>query len=101
MIDLSSEYILSPRQATREPAFRNTEGRPGHISKVYRAFRPGVHGVRLEFVKTPGGIRTSREAIARFVNALTYGPGASVTTTTTQRRAEAAIDRELDAEGIC
>lgn len=100
MIDLSTECLLSPRQVTREPAFRNAEGRPGHISKVYRAFRPGVHGIRLEFIKTPGGIRTSRQAIARFVNSLTYGPGAPAITTATQRRTEAAVDRELDSEGI-
>lgn len=101
MIDLFSECLLSPRQATREPAFRNAEGRPGHVSKVYRSFQPGMHGIRLEFVKTPGGIRTSREAIARFVEALTFGPSMPTTTTTARRRAEAAVDHDLDREGIC
>ena len=77
MIDLATEELLDPAAAARHPAFRNFKtNKPAHVAAVYRAMQHGsraVNGerVRLEFVKVPGGLRTSNEAIARFVARLT------------------------------
>ena len=75
MIDVASEALLSPAQATRHPAFRNAYGRPSHAATLYRMIQRGTldpngHRVKLEAVRTPRGLRTSEAAILRFVEAL-------------------------------
>lgn len=107
MIDVTCESLLTPTQAARHPALVNPDGRPCHLAKVYRLFSKGVLGPdgtrqRLEFVRVPGGTRTSAEAIQRLVERLTLGGSLSApaTTTAARRRAEAAVDRELDEAGI-
>lgn len=106
MIDVNCEELISPREATRHPVFRNAQGRPGSLAAVYRAFNPGARSVageriRLETIKAPSGVRTSREAIARFVERLSDPEPALKTISPNTHRLEAArADAALDAAGI-
>jgi hypothetical protein len=107
VIDVFSEELIDLRRVCRESVFRNpNSNKPAHISSVYRHVLRGalaVNGdrVKLEVVKTPSGLRTSREAIQRFVERLT-NPGTSTAAPTpaARRRAVAAANAELDAAGI-
>lgn len=77
MIDVLLEDLIDLRQACREKPFRNSRtGRPAHISSVYRHVMAGARAangerIKLEVVRTPSGLRTSREAIGRFIATLT------------------------------
>jgi hypothetical protein len=109
VIDVLTEDIIYFPQACREPAFRDPETRrPCHVSALYRYVQRGARAVngqrvRLEVVKTPRGLATSREAIQRFIERLS-DPDANgeinAPTTAARKRAQAAIDRELDLAGI-
>ena len=70
MIDLSKESLISCKEASKffPPGRR---GKKPHRSTIFRWITCGVRGVRLEAVSLPGGRATSREAIARFLKALT------------------------------
>jgi hypothetical protein len=108
-IDVLSEELVHLPQACREPAFRDPETRhPCHVSALYRYVQRGARAVngqrvKLEVVKTPRGLATSRQAIQRFIERLS-DPDANgeinAPTTAARRRAEAAVDRELDEAGI-
>lgn len=79
MIDINSESLLSPRQAARHPAFAGPDGRPPHIASVYRLIQSGKANVvgervHLETVRTIRGVRTSEEAIDRFIAAINARP---------------------------
>ena len=109
MIDVSTEALLTPSAATREPLFANARtGKPGSIPRVYRAMNLGARAhdgrrVRLEWILGPGGRRTSREAIARFVAELTgdAAPVAKPARTPARRQREhASAERQLQAAGI-
>src|SRR5690348_16651826 len=106
MIDVNCEQLISPREATRHPVFQNAKGRPGSLATVYRAINPGARSmtgerVRLETIKVPSGLRTSREAIARFIARLSDPNTPSVIATAVSRRRQAAaVDAALDAAGI-
>lgn len=110
MIDVNTEDVISLPQACKEPAFRDPETRgPCHVSALYRYVTRGARAVngqrvRLETVKTPRGLATSREAIQRFIERLSDPDAAgrdSVVPTTSARRREAArVDRALDGAGI-
>ena len=70
MIDLSTEELMTLAQAARlRPLGRN--GRPQHISTVYRHAHRGIRGVRLEVVRLGGSLYTSRQAVQRFAERLT------------------------------
>lgn len=108
-IDTSTETLLDPRAAAADPVFRNARtGKPAALSKVYRAFLNGCRAadgqrVRLEFIRVPGGVRTSREAISRFVQALSDPDTApSNVMRTPARRAKPieSAERELKAAGM-
>src|ERR1700729_1207090 len=76
LINIETEKLIDLRAATREPVFRNRNGRPCHVSKIYRLLFRGAldangNRVKLSSVKTPTGWATSREAIARFIAQLT------------------------------
>lgn len=79
-------------------------GKLPHISCVYRWIQKGVRGVKLEVIDTPGGMITTKEAIARFFAALSAArrglptTPASRTPSARQRAAQSA-DRELAAAG--
>jgi hypothetical protein len=106
VIDITTETIVEPREALKHPALRRRDGRDGHIAKLHRLFQRGVLAqdgtrVRLEYVQLPSGRKTSVEAIARFVERLTVGAGASpAPTNAARRRAAARVDAELDRAGI-
>ena len=75
MIDLEEEKLLSPTQAARHPAFAGPDGGPCHVASVYRVIQRGRRDaagnrIRLETIRTPRGLRTSVEAVGRFVDAL-------------------------------
>ncbi len=100
-IDVFKEQLLTPNQARRLPPFVRSNGRPADISCIYRfihrgAKAPNGERVRLEHVRTPTGIVTSKDAIRRWLNALTNGSDAPMTTTQQHEAAE----RDLAAAGI-
>jgi hypothetical protein len=76
MIDIFGEDLIDFRTAAREKVFRHPKtGHPAHISSIYRYVLRGGRAsngerVQLEVVKTPSGLRTSREAIQRFIGAM-------------------------------
>lgn len=76
MIDSFKEELLDLPQACKLPVFVNPRTkRPLHISGIYRHIKRGARGpngdrIRLEVVRTPTGLRTSREAVARFITYL-------------------------------
>jgi hypothetical protein len=77
MFDVLNEDLIDLRAACREKPFRHRKtGKPAHISSMYRHVMRGARAangerVRLETVRTPSGLRTSREAVQRFIAALT------------------------------
>lgn len=94
-----TETLLSAQEAVREPVLRGKRA-AAHVSKFYRMVSAGAKGidgrrVRLESVRLPGGIYTSREAIARFVAALNQPEGVaeSMPPETMQAGVDAALDR--------
>ena|SRR5688500_2364988 len=107
MIDVFDEALIDLRDACREPPFRNARtGKPAHVSSVYRHVFRGARAVdgqriRLEVVKTPSGLRTSREAITRLIAKLTNPTGSTPETSpaTRQRQVERA-ERELHEAGL-
>ncbi|WP_428939693.1 hypothetical protein [Fontivita pretiosa] len=75
MIDIFSEQLVELGEARAYPVFCRGNRRAS-IQKMYRLALHGARAangarVRLEVVRTPGGIRTSREAIQRFIERLT------------------------------
>ena len=69
-IDPLSEQVISLRDAAKVFS-KNTVGKHPHISAIYRYTTTGCRGIILESVQA-GSVRcTSREAVARFINALT------------------------------
>ena len=66
---LSREELLTTGQAAALLPARC--GRKRHPSTIYRYIVDGYQGVKLEGVKLPCGWMTSREAVARFIQALT------------------------------
>ena len=108
MIDVFNEQLIDLRAACRLPAFRNPRTKRGaHVSQAYRWITRGARAVdgqrvRLEVIKTPSGMRTSREAIARFISKLStpspLTPEASLSTRRRQQ-VECAV-RELHEAGV-
>jgi hypothetical protein len=91
MIDLSTETILSLKDAVRElPAL---DGKKPHLSTVWRWMSDGVQGRVLEHVRVGRRICTSREALYRF---LQQPPSESRTPSTVRTRT--AKQREADVE---
>lgn len=114
MIDVLVEDLIDLRRACREKPFCNGRtGKPAHIASMYRHVMRGARAangerVRLETVRTPSGLRTSREAIARFIAALTDPNTPLIASTSALRRrqvdracaelADAGFDVEGNAE---
>jgi Protein of unknown function (DUF1580) len=107
MIDLSKETLISAKEVSKffPPGRR---GKRPHRSTIYRWCIDGVKGVRLESVVLPSGRATSKEAIGRFLEALTelkenqHPNSAPTAPTINERRREIeAANRKLDALGIC
>jgi hypothetical protein len=105
MIDIETETLIALRDACREPVFCHG-GKPIHISGMYRYIMRGAKAangqrIRLETVRTPGGLRTSREAISRFISTLT-DPGTAIPppTTAARRRQIESAEKELARAGF-
>ena len=107
MIDPLNEELIDLQAACSLPPFRNPKtGKPCHKSALYRHVLRGSRAangdrVRLDVVRTPSGLRTSREAVLRFIRALT-DPDTPLPPIPTKNRAkqqEAAV-AELVAAGF-
>jgi hypothetical protein len=77
MINVLNDDLIDLRQACREKPFRNPRtGKPCHIASMYRHVLRGARAangerIRLETVRTPRGLMTTREAIVAFIGKLT------------------------------
>lgn len=101
MIDPTTEDLMTLARAAKEPQFRR-DGKTPHLSTVWRYAQCGAgrNKTRLETIRTPSGMKTSREAIGRFIAALNDPGAVPVTSSPRRQAATAAADRELDAAGI-
>lgn len=108
MIDVETEKLINFATACKHPALKNdVTGRPCHPAQLYRYVKTGARSangerVRLETVRTPRGMRTTREAIARFIAALTE-PDRPAPTPRARTKEIAAMERdelELAAMGF-
>lgn len=99
-IDFTTETLLSLTRAAKTLPSRRGGKRP-HVSCLYRWTTAGCKGVVLESIQIGGTRCTSREALARFFEALTYAGGCKPTSPpSSRRRATAAAERELERQGI-
>ena len=100
MIDPTTETLQSLADAVRDLP-RRRAGKKVHISCAYRWTKTGCRGVILESIQVGGTRCTSKEALARFFERLTYAdsPG-SRRSPARRQRAAAAAERELQQEGI-
>lgn len=100
-IDPLSEQLISFAEAARLLPARRAGKRP-HTSCLYRWSVSGCKGVVLESCQCGGTRVTSREALARFIAALSR-PGAvtspSYRTPAQRERAAAAAAAELERDG--
>src|SRR5690349_9193477 len=70
MINIDGEALMTLKEATRHRVLvRN--GRSARIATVHRWSQKGSRGVVLETVRTPSDLKTSAEAIRRFIERLT------------------------------
>ena len=100
MIDPNSETLLSLADAA--PTLpRRRGGKKPHVSCLYRWTTTGCKGVILESIQVGGTRCTSKEALARFFERLTYSDRpVSHRSPARRRRAVAAAEKELQQEGI-
>jgi len=97
MIDLTSEQLL-----TLSEAARLLPGRV-HVSTLHRWRLRGVQGIHLDTAFVGGRRYTSREALARFSEAVTAardGISSPIRSPASRERAIKRAERELDAAGI-
>ena len=100
MIDPTAETLLSLTDAARLLPRRRGSKRP-HVSCLYRWTTAGCKGVILESIQVGGTRCTSKEALARFFDRLTYADDPRVDRRPDRRqRAAQAAERELIQEGI-
>ena len=100
MIDPNTEELLSlPVAAKSLPARR--AGKKPHVSCLYRWTTRGCKGIVLESLQCGGTRVTSKEALARFFERLTYPDSESARHTPARRRRAAEhAERELEREGL-
>jgi hypothetical protein len=80
---------------------RKGQRRPLHWSVPYRWATVGKDGVKLETMRTPTGLTTTKSSVLRFFARLSRGDGgAAVTTPGRTRRAHERAERVLDAAGV-
>ena len=100
MIDPIKETVISLADAARLLPARRKGKRP-HISCLYRWTTSGCKGVILESLQCGGTRVTSREALARFFQALSLSATPSRhATPARRRRAAEAAERQLQREGV-
>jgi hypothetical protein len=100
MIDPSTETLYSLADAAKLLS-RRRAGKKVHTSCVYRWITTSCKGVVLESLQCWGTRVTSKEALARFMEALTYGADRPAVRSPIKRRraAEQAV-RELERQGV-
>jgi hypothetical protein len=104
VIELQDEHLMTLAEAANlRPSGRN--GRPTHVSTVYRWIAGGVRGVRLESIRLGGTLYTSREAVQRFAERLTHGPTNAADaiqppSMVARRRSAVRAGQELDRLGL-
>ena len=99
-IKLESESVI---RLTEVPKLLpvGPNGRRVHIATLYRWSTGGCRGVRLETVQVGATRCTSREALQRFVDRLTYGSAKTPAKVSAQRQREIdEAEAELEREGI-
>ncbi len=100
MIDPNSETLLSLADAARLLPRRRGDKRP-HVSCLYRWTTAGCKGVILESLQVGGTRCTSKEALARFFEALTNANLLRAQQIPTGRqRSAATAEEQLQAEGL-
>lgn len=106
-IDVLSEDLIDLKDAAKAQPFRNPRTRkPAHIASIYRYVEKGARAangqrIRLETIRTPRGLMTSRQAIVRFIAALTDPEKQEgLVVPASVRRSQRVVDRELDEAGI-
>ena len=95
LIDINSEKLVSLREVPKLlPARCN--GKPIHVSAIYRWVQRGVRGSRLEVIRVGGTTYTSREALQRFSSpSITPSQAPLPTPSARQKQIEHAI-KSLD-----
>ena len=99
MIDISNEHLIPIREVSHRLPTR-PNGKPVHISAVYRWIQRGVQGVRLEYIKIGGTTYTSKEALQRFADRRSlenHDAAAVLTTTATRQKQIERAEREVEA----
>lgn len=101
MIDIASEQLISLAEAAGMlPCGR--KGRYPNVKTVYAWTIHGCRGIVLETLQLAGRRATSKEAVHRFIQALTAAAGTPRSVTgrgaTTSRQAE--LEAELDRLGV-
>lgn len=106
MIDIQTEDLMDLKEAAREPVFRSPKTKkPAHVASIYRHVLRGGRAangerVKLETIRTPSGLRTSRQAVERFIAALTNPDAAPAPTPSQRRREIEAAEKRLELAGI-
>ena len=99
-IDPLTEHVVSLTQAARLLPARRGGKRP-HVSCLYRWTTSGCKGAILESIQVGGTRCTSKEALARFFEALTFSSDRFTTPSPPkQRRAAERAIQILEREGV-
>jgi len=102
MIDPNTETLISLADAAKSLP-RRRGGKKVHLSCAYRWTKAGCRGVILESIQIGGTRCTSKEALARFFQRLTFGNGStpeSPRSPARRRRAAETAQRQLEREGV-
>ena len=100
MIDPNTETLISLTEAAKLVP-RRRAGKRCHVSCVYRWTTAGCKGVILESLQCGGTRCTSKEALTRFFDRLTFADDPRHDRRPDRRqRAAAAAERELEREGL-
>jgi Protein of unknown function (DUF1580) len=95
-IDPSKEQIISLTAAAKTlPRLRNN--RPVSPATIWRWYKAGIRGVKLETIIVGGVRATSVEALARFMASINGQP--TLSHAADQEQLQAQIERELDRMG--
>lgn len=78
---------------------RTLPGRP-HVSTGYRFITKGCRGVRLESILVGGRRFTSRQALRRFVTAVTAASSNLAPAIEASTDVDPSVEQALDAEGL-
>jgi hypothetical protein len=100
VIDPNNETLISLADAAKSLPTRRRRKRP-HVSCLYRWTTRGCKGVVLESLQCGGTRVTSKEALGRFFEALTYPDSSEPRRSPTRRRRAAErAQRELERQGV-